>query len=52
MSTHDLVTFERRVDVNEIPNNESIVFVLRNHGKIKNSKCKNKVSKRLKKLKV
>ena len=51
ISTHDFITFERRVDMKEISDDETILFVLRNHGKYKNNECK-KVDKRLKKLKV
>jgi hypothetical protein len=52
MSTHDFVTFERRVDVKEISGGGTILFVLGNHGKIKNRECKIKVKKGLKKLLV
>jgi hypothetical protein len=52
MSTHDFESFERMIDVKEIPEGETVLFVLRNHGKYKNKECKMKVDKRLKKLKV
>jgi hypothetical protein len=52
MSTHDFITFERRVDVKEIPDGETVLFVLRKHGRYKNTECKMKLDKRLKKLKV
>jgi hypothetical protein len=52
MSTHDFVTFERRVDLKEITGSETILFVLRNHSKYKNKECKTKVDSRLKKLKM
>ena len=52
MSTHDFITFERRVDVKEISDGETVLFVLRNHGRYKNKECKMKVDKRLAKLKV
>jgi hypothetical protein len=52
MATHDFITFERRVDVKEIPDGETILFVLRNHGRYKNKECKMKVDRRFKKLKV
>jgi hypothetical protein len=50
--THDFVTFERRVDAKEIPDGETVLFVLQNHGRYKNKECKMKVDKRLRKLKV
>lgn len=51
MSTHDFETFERRINMKEISDGETVLFVLRNHGKYKNKECK-KVDKRLKKLNV
>ena len=52
MATHDFITFERRVDEKEIPDGETVLFVLRNHGRYKNKECKKKVDKGLRKLKV
>jgi hypothetical protein len=52
MSTHDFITFERRVGVKEIPDGETVLFVLRNHGRYKNKECNMKMDKKLKKLKV
>jgi hypothetical protein len=52
MATHDFISFERRVDSKEIPEGETVLFVLLNHGRYKNKECKTKVDKRLKKLRV
>jgi len=52
MSTHDFITFERRVETKDIVEGETILFVLQYHSREKNKECKTKVDKRLKKLKV
>ena len=49
MSTHDFISFERRVKQEEIHEGDTVVFQLNKHGKILNKKC-NKVNKKLRKL--
>jgi hypothetical protein len=50
--TQDFVTFEKRISAQEIHSKGTILFKLKNHGKIKNKECKKKIDKRLKKITV
>jgi len=50
MSTHDFITFERRVKGQEINGNDTIVFQLRQHGKTLNKECQKQIDKKLRKL--
>jgi hypothetical protein len=52
MSTHDFITFERRINPKEINNDETVVFQLKKHGKIINKECKKTIDKKLKKLPI
>jgi len=52
MSTHDFITFERRISLQEIHNDETVVFQLKRHGKFQNKECNKEFDKRLRKIKV
>ena len=52
ISTHDFTTFEKRINLQEINNGETVVFQLKRHGKFQNKECIKGFDKRLRKIKV
>jgi hypothetical protein len=50
MSTHDFITFERRINLQHLDSGDTIVFRLKQHGRIVNKECKKRRYKSLQKL--
>lgn len=46
LHTHDFITIEKRVNPQEVPHGNTIVFRLEKHGKILNKECKKELDKR------
>jgi hypothetical protein len=51
-STHDFITFERRVNLEQVSSSDTVVLRLKKHGKIINNECKKRSYKSLRKLSV